>query len=84
MILVFALLGLAGIVGLIIYITCGLNPLPKNSIAWSIFFCVSLGLVVIGWTGFLAIQDIEADAARQEYQYEYNYCPHCGEQLNGE
>ena len=84
MILVFALVGLIGIVLLLIGIICGLDPGTKYSGRWIAVFFIGLVLMVVGWTGGLALQDIEEDAIRQEYEYEYNYCPHCGERLKGE
>ena len=84
MMLVFALIGFVGIILLMIAIICGLDPKTKHSNGWAIMFVIGLALLVVGWTGGLAIQDIEADAVQQEYEYEYNYCPHCGEQLKGE
>lgn len=84
MTLVFALLALIGIALLLIGILCGINPETKHSGGPVTVFIIGLILVVIGWTGGLAIRDIEEDAIRQECQYEYNYCPHCGEQLKGE
>lgn len=81
MTLAFALVGLVGIILLMIGIICGLEPGTKHPNRWATVFVIGLIFIVIGWTGGLAIQDIEADAAQQEYQYEYNYCPHCGEQL---
>ena len=84
MTLVFALLGLLGITLLLIGIICSLNPGTKHSGRWIAVFFIGLVLMVVGWTGGLAIRDIKEDAIRQEYQYEYNYCPHCGEQLKGD
>ena len=84
MTLVFALLGLVGITLLLIGILCSINPETKHSGRWIAVFFIGLVLIVIGWTGGLAIRDIEEDAIRQEYEYVYNYCPHCGEQLKGE
>lgn len=82
--LVFALIGLVGIILLMIGIICGLDPTTKHTSKWTTVFVIGLILLVIGWTGGLAIRDIEEDAIRQEYEYEYNYCPHCGERLKGE
>lgn len=83
MILVFALMGLVGITLLLIGALCCFNPNTTHPDKWVTVFIVGLVLMVIGWTGGLAIRDIEEDAIRQEYQYEYNYCPHCGERLKG-
>lgn len=84
MMLVFALIGLVGITLLLIGALCYFNPNTIDLNKWAAVFFVGLVLMVIGWTGGLAIRDIEEDAIRQEYQYEYNYCPHCGEQLKGD
>ena len=82
--LVFTLVGLVGIVLLLIGIICSLDPGTKHPGRWIVVFFIGLVLMVVGWTGGLAIRDIEEDAIRQEYQYEYNYCPHCGERLKGD
>ena len=79
--LVFALVGLVGIVLLLISILCGIKPDTKCSGGAATIFIIGIALMVIGCTGGLVIRDIEEDAIRQEYQYEYNYCPHCGERL---
>lgn len=84
MTLVFALVGLIGITLLLIGLLCSTSLKTGRSDRWAVVFFIGLILMVLGWTGGLAIQDIEAEAAQQEYQYEYNYCPHCGEQLKGE
>ena len=84
MTLVFALVGLIGIILLLIGILRSLNSETKHPYGWVTVFFIGLVCIVIGWTGGLAIKDIEEDAIRQEYEYEYNYCPHCGEQLKGE
>lgn len=82
--LVFALIGFVGIVLLLIGALCYFNLETKHSSGWATVFCIGLVLMVLGLTGGLAIRDIEVNAIQQEYQYEYNYCPHCGEQLKGE
>lgn len=79
--LVFALIGLVGLILLLIGILCGIKPDTKCFGGAATIFIIGIALMVIGWTCGLAIQDIEEDAIRQEYQYEYNYCPHCGERL---
>ena len=84
MMLVFALIGLVGIVCLMLGIMFGLNPESKHGGGWLTVFIIGLVFLVIGWVGGLAIQDIEEDATRTQYEYQYNYCPHCGEQLKGD
>ena len=79
--LVFALIGLVGITLLLIGALCYFSPNTIHLDRWVVVFIIGLVLMTIGWTGGLAIRDIEEDAIRQEYQYEYNYCPHCGERL---
>lgn len=79
--LVFALLVLVGIVLLVISILYGTSPKTKHFGGWVTVCIIGFILLIIGWTGGLAIQDIEEEAVKQEYEYEYNYCPHCGEQL---
>ena len=66
MMLVFALIGLVGFVLLLIGILYGTET--KHSGKWATVYIIGLVLTVIGWTGGLAIRDIEEDAIRQEYQ----------------
>ena len=82
--LVFALVGLVGIALLLIGIIYGFKPETRHPYGAVTVFIIGLVLVVIGWTGGLAIKDIEEDAIRTQYEYQYNYCPHCGERLKGE
>ena len=83
MTLVFVLLVLVGTILLSIGIIYGMKPETKYSRGWAIMFTIGLILIGIGWTGGATIQDIEENATQQECQYEYNYCPYCGEQLSG-
>ena len=82
--LIFALIGVVGVILMLIGALSYFNPKTIDLNKWVAIFFVGLVLTVIGWTGGLAIKDIEEDAIRQEYEYVYNYCPHCGEQLKGE
>jgi uncharacterized membrane protein YfcA len=84
MMFAFALIGLVGVILMLISALSYFNSKTIDLNKWVTVFFVGLVLTVIGWTGGLAIRDIEEDAIRQEYEYEYNYCPHCGERLKEE
>jgi hypothetical protein len=82
----FAIITLIGIVALIVSLICLVVDVDPFGL-WVTIFIISIVLVLIGWVGGLVCQDIEEENIITqeecvEDEYQYNYCPYCGKEIN--
>jgi hypothetical protein len=82
----FAIITLIGIVALIVSLICLVVDVDPFGL-WVTIFIISIVLVLIGWVGGLVCQDIEEEniitqEGCVEDEYQYNYCPYCGKEIN--
>ena len=78
--IICAIIIFLGVICVILGLIGGPGVARKHQHIWTTVRCVGIVLFIIGWVGYLMI--IDTNAARQpEYEYVYNYCPHCGERL---
>ena len=82
----FAILAIVGIVSLIVTLICLITDTDPFNL-WITIFAISLALVFIGGAGGALYHSTEeGNTTIQEEciedEYQYNYCPYCGKELN--